>query len=214
MRLKLPARSSTAGRPPAETESGPSFPIRDSPRPAEGPERSSRSVRSCGRSGRGIRHTASERRLGTPARRRGPRRARSRGRPLPTSRRFAGRVASAAARRAFAHRAGPACDGFAARDARERELRLQRDLGHEKRLAGLGRIAAGVAHEVRNPLAVLKLKLEAMGRHRADERGRQDISVCLQEVARIDRTDNMTSLGGSDWIGMWIPTIHDITVGQ
>lgn len=28
-----------------------------------------------------------------------------------------------------------------------------------------------------------------------------------------DTHDNVTSLGGSDWIGMWTPTIHDITVG-
>jgi signal transduction histidine kinase len=73
-------------------------------------------------------------------------------------------------------------------EARERERRLERDLGHEQRLAGLGRVAAGIAHEVRNPLAVLKLKLEAMDRQRDDERGRRDIAECLQEVARIDQT--------------------------
>jgi hypothetical protein len=28
-----------------------------------------------------------------------------------------------------------------------------------------------------------------------------------------DTHDNVTTLGGSDWIGMWTPTIHDITVG-
>jgi hypothetical protein len=28
-----------------------------------------------------------------------------------------------------------------------------------------------------------------------------------------DTHDNVTSLGGADWIGMWTPTIHDITVG-
>jgi len=74
-------------------------------------------------------------------------------------------------------------------DARDRERRLERELGHEQRLAGLGRVAAGVAHEVRNPLTVLKLKLEAMDRKRPDgDRGRHDIAECLQEVARIDQT--------------------------
>ncbi len=28
-----------------------------------------------------------------------------------------------------------------------------------------------------------------------------------------DTHDNVTSLGGSDWVGMWTPTIHDITIG-
>jgi hypothetical protein len=28
-----------------------------------------------------------------------------------------------------------------------------------------------------------------------------------------DTHDNVTSLGGSDWVGMWIGTIHDITIG-
>jgi hypothetical protein len=28
-----------------------------------------------------------------------------------------------------------------------------------------------------------------------------------------DTHDNVTSLGGANWIGMWTPTIHDITVG-
>jgi hypothetical protein len=28
-----------------------------------------------------------------------------------------------------------------------------------------------------------------------------------------DTHDNVTSLGGGDWLGMWTPTIHDITIG-
>lgn len=72
-------------------------------------------------------------------------------------------------------------------DAYDRERALERRLGHEQRLAGLGRVVAGVAHEVRNPLTGIKLKLDTMARRRLDDRSARDIAVCLQEIARLDR---------------------------
>ncbi len=74
------------------------------------------------------------------------------------------------------------------RATRGRELELLRSLEHEQRLAGLGRVAAGVAHEVRNPLAGMKLRLDLMARA-ADlpEELRTDVDACLQEVDRLDR---------------------------
>jgi signal transduction histidine kinase len=70
--------------------------------------------------------------------------------------------------------------------ARTRELELERTLSHAQRLASLGRVAAGIAHEVRNPLASIKLRLDAMARRRLDERSADDISRCLNEVSRLD----------------------------
>lgn len=73
-------------------------------------------------------------------------------------------------------------------DARDRENALAKDLTHRERLAGLGRVVAGVAHEVRNPLAGIKLKLDVMLRDRATSpRAQGEIQSCLDEIARLDR---------------------------
>jgi signal transduction histidine kinase len=72
-------------------------------------------------------------------------------------------------------------------DTRTREHELERRLGHEQRLAGLGRVVAGVAHEVRNPITGIKLKLDGLLRRELDERARADVMTCLGEIARLNR---------------------------
>ncbi len=71
-------------------------------------------------------------------------------------------------------------------DAQAHTHTLERSLAHQERLAGLGRVVAGVAHEVRNPLAAMKLRLEAMARRPLDDRSARDVGVCLGELARLD----------------------------
>ncbi len=72
--------------------------------------------------------------------------------------------------------------------ARERELLLQTQLGHEQRLSALGRVVAGVAHEVRNPLAGIKLRLDvALRANTAPADTQEDIRAALGEVARLDQ---------------------------
>lgn len=70
---------------------------------------------------------------------------------------------------------------------RDRARRLQRDLEHGQRLAGLGRVVAGIAHEVRNPITGIKLTLEGLLRRDLDAQTTEDVSVCIDEIGRLNR---------------------------
>lgn len=65
---------------------------------------------------------------------------------------------------------------------------LEEQLRRSERLAALGRLAAGIAHEIRNPLSSIKgFAAILAGRFKEDESGRKVAEVMGQEVERLNR---------------------------
>ena len=81
-----------------------------------------------------------------------------------------------------------------------RDLSQQIEFSHEQKLAGLGELAAGVAHEIRNPLASVRIALQASLRSLADSQIDSDelkdyLSVVDQKLDNcLDVTDRLLKL--------------------
>lgn len=78
--------------------------------------------------------------------------------------------------------------------ARDETSTLGAKLLHAERLAALGRIAAGIVHEVRNPIGAMRLKAENALAH-SPERQREALEVILGQIDRLnDLCESLLSL--------------------
>jgi signal transduction histidine kinase len=71
-------------------------------------------------------------------------------------------------------------------EARRRSAELAARVAQAERLAALGRVAAGVAHEIRNPIAAMRLRAENALAGDPSRRGAA-LSAILEQIARLDR---------------------------
>jgi signal transduction histidine kinase len=77
--------------------------------------------------------------------------------------------------------------GAKAADAKDRTVSLLQRVADGERLAALGRVAAGVAHEIRNPIAAMRLKAEnALANESDRSRSRDALQVVVEQVGRMD----------------------------
>lgn len=75
------------------------------------------------------------------------------------------------------------------RAARDESSQLGKELAKADRLAALGRMAAAIAHEIRNPIAAMRLKAEnALAE--PQKRGPGALEAILKQIERLDRILN------------------------
>ncbi|MCL4788294.1 MAG: hypothetical protein KJ070_16120 [Verrucomicrobia bacterium] len=72
---------------------------------------------------------------------------------------------------------------------RTRLVQSEKVLERQEKLATLGTLAAGIAHEIRNPLTSIKARLYTLAKHiKGNEAGLSDTTMIGDEIARLERT--------------------------
>ena len=71
---------------------------------------------------------------------------------------------------------------------RTKLVRSEELLVRQEKLATLGTLAAGIAHEIRNPLTSIKARLYTLGKHiQGNEAGATDAAIIANEITRLER---------------------------
>jgi signal transduction histidine kinase len=71
---------------------------------------------------------------------------------------------------------------------RTKLVRSEELLLRQEKLATLGTLAAGIAHEIRNPLTSVKARLYTLGKHiQGNEAGVADAAIIANEITRLER---------------------------
>jgi len=76
--------------------------------------------------------------------------------------------------------------GASLRENIDREKQIEDRLRHAERLAALGRLVAGVAHEVRNPLATIRLRVQMVQKEGGSPRVGESCAIALEEIERLN----------------------------
>jgi signal transduction histidine kinase len=68
----------------------------------------------------------------------------------------------------------------------ENERTLESQVRHSERLSALGQFAAGIAHELRNPLGTIRMRTQMWQRSSDPEAAKRNSAVMLEEIDRLD----------------------------
>jgi signal transduction histidine kinase len=81
----------------------------------------------------------------------------------------------------------------------ESREKLEADLRREDRLRVMGRVVAGIAHEIRNPLNSIRLTIKVLERRlRKHNIGEEEVSIVTAETDRLDKLLNSILVFGAD----------------
>lgn len=76
--------------------------------------------------------------------------------------------------------------GLTLKEKMAHEKEIESQLRHAERLASLGRLVAGVAHEVRNPLATVRLRVQMCRRDATEAKVKESCGIALEEIERLN----------------------------
>jgi two-component system nitrogen regulation sensor histidine kinase GlnL len=97
---------------------------------------------------------------------------------------------------------------------RSTQRRLERLEGERERFAAFGRIAAGLAHEVKNPLGGIRGAAELLARRADDDKSRETAALIVREATRIaSLVDDFMVFARGDQLRLAPTNVHFVLDG-